>query len=78
MKLGLSDNILSLLNLINFMQLIVVEKLRSLGVNTTLQYLPRSLHGSLNIGSDLESDSSYYLKQNLLIFKNKKDYISQL
>jgi len=57
---------------------IVVEKLRSLGVNTTLQYLPRSLHGSLNIGSDLESDSSYYWQQNLLLFKYIKNYISQL
>ena len=60
------------------MQFIVVEKLRSLEVNTTLQYLPRSLHGSLNIGSDLESDSSYYWQQNLLLFKYIKNFISQL
>ena len=60
------------------MQFIVVQKIRRLGVYTTLQYLPRSLYGSLNIGTDLESDSSYYWQQNLLLFKHIKDYISQL
>jgi len=58
--------------------LIVVEKLRSLGVNTTVQYLPRGLHGSLNLGSELETESSYYWQQNLLLFKNIREYISQL
>lgn len=57
---------------------LMANRLEELGVDVSVQYLPRSVHGSLTIGSIAALKPSYHSEQNEKLFATIKNYVDQL